>query len=415
MKRKIECKSCGVKTLDSSSSCPACGSDLESDQTPGPTRRGRFHLAKVFSRFREKYVPTRSTPAIDYSRETNGDGDSRASSKLVNGFQSPKEDAIRNPNTDSDEAVDIEEETVEAHGGTSKREDTGEASDAVEEGRAEKEARIRGMDSMLSGYIGPDEPETPRFAGGALRVVPIALSSGPIARVKTYVDGFDDALDGGIPEKNIVLISGDAGAMKSSLAFYILYMNILASGTKCLFITLEQTLRSLLNQMNALGMDHEAVKNSLRVFDLGHIRKHLGESKEDWFKIFMDNICHIQRTMGFDLVAIDSLEALEVIADFQNRRADLFQLFEWLREMNITTFLVTERSDCPFGRHLSHFRNDEMFLSDGIINLALHPINEIDVQRRIRCIKMRGTRHEPGYFSLVWDDGRFKVTKAVSR
>ncbi|MFQ6060810.1 MAG: RAD55 family ATPase, partial [Thermoplasmata archaeon] len=237
----------------------------------------------------------------------------------------------------------------------------------------------------------------------------------PTPKVRTFIEGFDEALGGGIPEGSIVLISGSAGAMKSTLAYYILYTNVLSRGAKCLYITLEQTLSSLLRQMSEMGMDPIATGGSLRMFDMGFIRKHIGKSKKSWFKLFLKNIDNMRSQEAFEIMVIDSLEALEVLANFKNRRADLFRLFEWLRDMEITAFIITERSDCPFGKHLSHLRNEEEFLADGIINLALHSINEIDVQRRIRCFKMRGTKHEPGYLSLMWDDGKFKVTKAVGR
>ncbi|MEE9116506.1 MAG: ATPase domain-containing protein, partial [Thermoplasmata archaeon] len=177
----------------------------------------------------------------------------------------------------------------------------------------------------------------------------------------------------------------------------------------------EQTLESLLGQMYSMGMNPQLTQDFLRAFDMGYIRKHIAKSKKDWFEMFKENVNNIKETRGFDIIVIDSLEALEVLANFKNRRTDLFRLFEWLRDMEATSFLITERSECPFGQHLSHPNNEEGFLADGIISLALHPTSAIDVQRRIRCVKMRGAKHETGYLSLMWDEGRFKVTKAIGR
>ena len=44
-------------------------------------------------------------------------------------------------------------------------------------------------------------------------------------RLKTYVEGFDDALGGGIPRGSIVLVAGTPGTMKTALTFSILYEN----------------------------------------------------------------------------------------------------------------------------------------------------------------------------------------------
>jgi len=44
-------------------------------------------------------------------------------------------------------------------------------------------------------------------------------------RIKTYIEGFDEYLNGGIPEGHVIIIAGTSGAMKTSLAWNILYYN----------------------------------------------------------------------------------------------------------------------------------------------------------------------------------------------
>ena len=41
--------------------------------------------------------------------------------------------------------------------------------------------------------------------------------------IRTYVTGLDNRIEGGIPKGHIVLIAGESGSMKSSLAWNILY------------------------------------------------------------------------------------------------------------------------------------------------------------------------------------------------
>jgi len=57
---------------------------------------------------------------------------------------------------------------------------------------------------------------------------------------------------------------------------------------------------------------------------------------------------------------------------------------------------------------------DEAYLADGVVQLGLHPTSDLYVQRRMRCVKMRSTRHETGYYALAFDEGKFEVTRAVS-
>lgn len=41
-------------------------------------------------------------------------------------------------------------------------------------------------------------------------------------------------------------------------------------------------------------------------------------------------------------------------------------------------------------------------------------VREVETQRRIRCVKMRETNHDPSYYSLLFSGCRFQVTKAIS-
>ncbi|MCJ7517908.1 MAG: hypothetical protein MUO18_08110, partial [Methanomassiliicoccales archaeon] len=68
------------------------------------------------------------------------------------------------------------------------------------------------------------------------------MSSGDVrTKFKTYVQGFDENLGGGIPQGQIVLLAGEAGTMKSSLAYYVLFMNAKKDGINGLYISLEQS------------------------------------------------------------------------------------------------------------------------------------------------------------------------------
>ncbi|MEE9507217.1 MAG: ATPase domain-containing protein, partial [Thermoplasmata archaeon] len=68
-------------------------------------------------------------------------------------------------------------------------------------------------------------------------------------RVKTFIRGLDERMEGGIPDKYLTLICGRAGTMKSSIAFNILYHNAKENGLRGVYITLEQNRKSLVESM----------------------------------------------------------------------------------------------------------------------------------------------------------------------
>lgn len=262
-----------------------------------------------------------------------------------------------------------------------------------------------------------EEDSVPARSPAADGTQPATSPPGPSkrpARVRTFVEGLDDTLEGGIPWGHVVLLEGAPGTMKSSLAFSILLHNAAREGLHCLYLSLEERASSLLKQMGSLGLRLDVPKGgSLVVLDPRTASDLIGE-KSDWVHGLEEGIRSIKQQQGLDLIAIDSLEALEVLAKFNDRRREMYRLFEWLRDLDVTSFVVTERPDWLIAGHVLQGRWDEDFLADGVLHLRIHMVSDLEAQRRLRVVKMRGTKHETGYLAMVLDEGGFRVTRAMS-
>ena len=239
-----------------------------------------------------------------------------------------------------------------------------------------------------------------------------------LPRLKSRIDGFDEVLGGGVPKGSVVLVTGLPGTMKSSLAWAVLLNSAREDGTKGLYVSLEQTRPSLENQMAAMGFDADLARRSIHVLDVGTIQKELGRSAtKPWMDFLRRTLETRKKIDGVDLVVLDSLEALDVLAKFEDRRADLFHFFQWLRDLGATTFVLTESPPepmIPFLDSSSQQRDDAGYLADGIVHLKLHPISDVEMQRRVRVVKMRGANHKTGFYALMFEAGRFSVTPAMS-
>lgn len=231
---------------------------------------------------------------------------------------------------------------------------------------------------------------------------------------KTYIAGFDETLDGGIPPGHIILLSGAPGTMKSTLAFSILYNNAKEDLINGLYVTLEQSRESLVRQMEKLGM-FVGREFGVDILDLSIFRQGeadwMGEFSDSggrespWFRKFRDIIESHRESNEFDLLVIDSLPILEIICGIKNSRYGLFTLFRWLRELDATTFLVSE---VPPDEKVVH---DSDFMADGAFHLMMDKSPDLQVQRMMRCSKMREVNHDPGYYVLDFRDRVFFASK----
>lgn len=230
-------------------------------------------------------------------------------------------------------------------------------------------------------------------------------------KLKTYIDGFDEILDGGIPEASLVLMCGTPGTMKTSVAYSIMYENAKREGSKGLYISLEETYAGLKGAMLDLGMT-DIDQLPVYMIDVGKIRKAHPEEEmnKGWLDILTTYIEKRVKEDEFDIVVIDSLAALYSLVELKNPRAELFHFMRFLKELNTNVFLISE---IAYGS-TSLVAHDEDFLADGIIHLKMHEVGDSDIQLRINCVKMRRAKHQRGWFRLLHNGKKFTVTPIIS-
>lgn len=259
-------------------------------------------------------------------------------------------------------------------------------------------------------------------------VEPLVSRKEDIMRIKTHIVGLDDQIQNGIPTGHVTLIAGASGTMKSSVGFNILYNEAILNRRNSLYLSLEQSYTSIINHM--INMDYDMSKinlvvisdlsnidkeierinkstmGSLIIVDVGCIRKEIREieNKENrsWLNVIKNVIKRIKLKSKLDLFVLDSMSALYVLSKFENPRIELFFLFEFLRDLNLTSYLITETplNTTKYGDY------DEDFLSDGIIYINLNNYRRKQI-REISVVKMRTTKCNHDVFSLEFREGKF--------
>ncbi|HYV08828.1 MAG TPA: ATPase domain-containing protein, partial [Thermoplasmata archaeon] len=125
--------------------------------------------------------------------------------------------------------------------------------------------------------------------------------------------------------------------------------------------------------------------------------------------VLKGKILELRKKRNFELLALDSWDALELVLEFRDRRVETFAFFEWLRDLGVTSLLISEEPPLE-GRTTAL---EAEFLADGILHLRLEPVTDVAYQRRVQCVKMRSVNQDSDDRTLLFENGRFEVARAI--
>ncbi len=236
--------------------------------------------------------------------------------------------------------------------------------------------------------------------------------SGP-ELISTDNPHLDRLLGGGVPMPSLVLVVGATGTMKSTLVYRILYGNSKRRNSKSLYISIDSRREDLLELMQSLGMGDRTIVSNIHLIDIGKLRKRSDINKgREWLEIFKRFIISLKSNFAFEFLAIDSMTALRFIVGFEAYRGELFDFFEWLRDLEVVVFVISKVEEgvtriCDY---------DEDLLVDGVIRLSREPTDDagLNFERRLQCIKMRGLNNALSKIPFHFADGQFQLNADTS-
>lgn len=209
-------------------------------------------------------------------------------------------------------------------------------------------------------------------------------------RLGTGVPGLDEMMGGGIPEGDVVMITGPAGSGKTTFATQFVSEG-LRSGESCVVAVFEEYPEAYLARARTASIQFDAMiaANRLAVIYLRPLDLSVDE--------MLAEIGEAVRRVGATRVVIDSLSGFELAlaptfrTDF---RESLYRLAGALTATGITIFVTAEVIDAfPDGR----FTHDRVsFVTDDII---AQRYVEIDggLTKVLAVVKMRGSQHSSGF------------------
>jgi len=224
-------------------------------------------------------------------------------------------------------------------------------------------------------------------------------------RIKSGINGIDILLQGGLPEKRTVLLSGSCGTGKSIFAAHFINHG-LSMGENCVYVTFEERAHNIIDNLGSIGRNCEAMEKAgkLKIIGgaIGNI-KFFKEKTKASAKDMAEEIKEVALEIKAKRIVLDSLNLFLMLFDTDTERrhamAELSSVFE---NISCTTIMTCEVKEGT--RDLSWYGFEE-FVVDGVISLYRVPFENL-FERAVSVIKMRGINHSPNIVALqIRDDG----------
>jgi len=196
----------------------------------------------------------------------------------------------------------------------------------------------------------------------------------------------DKKMGGGIPEGSLSLVEGQSDAGKSVLVQQLTW-GALRDGFRVLFYTTENTTRSLLNQMQDLGLDIEDYFLLGRISIYAVPQAFNEEQSLSAFQLLRQHIS--QQTDNVDLVVVDSLTTF-VAHVSEQETLTFFTLCKDFCDLNKTVIFTIH----------SHAFSEQMFIRlrsicDAHMRLRVEEVGD-QLVKALEVAKIRGAQKSTG-------------------
>lgn len=208
-----------------------------------------------------------------------------------------------------------------------------------------------------------------------------------IPRVELGIEGLDEMIQGGVPERALIAVIGTAGTGKTTFGLQFLLQGLL-KGERTVFITLEQSRDEILDTAAEFGWDFDEYRSNgdLVIVDLDPIQmaNSLGSIQNDLPRVIGE--------FGATRLVLDSVSLLEMMYEQQaKRRNEIYDFTRSLKESGVTTLLTSEADQSSV---ISSRFGIVEYLTDAVVTLRIIRSNEFRESRlAIEIQKIRNTNH----------------------
>lgn len=229
-------------------------------------------------------------------------------------------------------------------------------------------------------------------------------------RVPTGIPGFDELIEGGFIENDVILLTGGPGAGKSTFGSQYLYSGITDHNQPGVYVSFEEVPARIMRNMWRHGWDMERLikENKLRVIRADpiaysrYIMKNMSsednkDNENATLETVLKQIYSTINEIGARRLFIDSLTSLKISSDPVSVRHIILEFIKNIESFDCTTLITSELNKNP-----DNFSVEE-YLAEGVICLKVNRIGGERI-RSLEIVKMRGVKHDEMIRPYVIED-----------
>ena len=182
-----------------------------------------------------------------------------------------------------------------------------------------------------------------------------------IPRIKLGIEGLDEMIQGGVPERSLIVAIGGAGTGKTTFGLQFLQQAI-QNGERAVYITLEESHERVMRSAEEKGWNFEEYEanDQLAVIDIDPVEM------ANSLTSIRNELPRLIEEFDASRLVLDSVSLLEMMYDEQaTRRTEIYDFTKALKQAGVTTMLTSEASeDTPFAsRHgIIEYLTDAVFV-----------------------------------------------------